>query len=194
MRNWRVKLVLDGMEGEANRVETGILQGSPAASILFITYLSGIFGEVEGRWEGVKALYFADNISWWVEGKTDEEVAEKRTRVREVTCKWGEKNGVTFEPGKSKVILFSRKRKAPTTSIRLGGRKIPFSKETIRWLGIWLDSHLTLRDHQKMIEREKCAGKIAKTRAADGLDDRQLPQGYNGICAISSVRIMGVRR
>jgi len=144
MRNRRVKLVLDGMEGEANRVEAGILQGSPAASILFITYRLGIFRKVEGRWEWVKALSFADDISWWVEGKTDEEVAEKLTRVREVTCKWGEKNGVTFEPGKSKAILFSRKRKAPTTSIRLGGRKIPFSKEMTRWLGIWLDSHLTL--------------------------------------------------
>ena len=41
--------MLDGKEGEAHEVQTGIPQGSPAAPILFITYLSGIFEEVEGR-------------------------------------------------------------------------------------------------------------------------------------------------
>ena len=91
MRNRRVKLVLDGVEGEVRRAETGIPQGSPAAPILFITYL---FGKVERKVEGVKALSFADDISWWADGKTDEEVADKPTRAAKVAGEWGVSNGV----------------------------------------------------------------------------------------------------
>jgi len=47
MSDGRVKLVLDGEVGEPNAVDTGIPQGSPAAPILFIMYLSGIFEAVE---------------------------------------------------------------------------------------------------------------------------------------------------
>ena len=39
MSDRRVKLVLDGEVGESNAVDTGDLQGSPAAPILFVTYL-----------------------------------------------------------------------------------------------------------------------------------------------------------
>jgi len=59
----KVRLVLDGMEGKAHEVDTGIPQGSPVAPILFTTYLSGIFEEAEKRVVGVKALSFADDIS-----------------------------------------------------------------------------------------------------------------------------------
>ena len=65
MEDRYVRLVLDGTEGEPYKVETGIPQGSPAAPILFITYLSGIFEEVERECKGVRALSFADDISWF---------------------------------------------------------------------------------------------------------------------------------
>jgi hypothetical protein len=49
--------------GQANTVDTGIPQGSPAAAVLFITYLSGIFDEVDIAVPGVTGLSFADDIS-----------------------------------------------------------------------------------------------------------------------------------
>jgi hypothetical protein len=48
MTERQVKLVLDGEMGQANPVDTGIPQGSPATPILFISYRSGIFNEVDG--------------------------------------------------------------------------------------------------------------------------------------------------
>jgi hypothetical protein len=47
MTDWKVKLILDSEVGEANPVDTGIPQGSPAVPILFVTYLSSIFDKVE---------------------------------------------------------------------------------------------------------------------------------------------------
>ena len=122
-------------------METGIPQGSPAVPILFVTYLSRIVEEVERECEGVRALSFADDISSWAEGKTEEDVA----------CRWGDRNGVTFDHNKSKALLFSRKRKAPTVTIKTGGTEVTFNKEITGWLGVRLNSHLTLRDHQKLM-------------------------------------------
>jgi len=47
MPDRQVKPVLDGKTCEASPADTGILQGSPAAPILFATYLSGISDELE---------------------------------------------------------------------------------------------------------------------------------------------------
>jgi hypothetical protein len=156
-----VKLLLDGEEGRVHEVETGIPQDSPAVPILFITYLSGIFEEVERRCEGVKALSFMDDISWWAEGKTEEEVAAKLSQTSEVACEWASKNGVAFDHGKREAILFSRKRKVPMATVRLGEREIPFSKEATRWLGIWLGPQLTLRNQQKLMMKK---GRNAQAR------------------------------
>jgi len=45
----KVRLVLNGQEGGDHEVDTGIPQGSPVSPILFIVYLSGLFGYVGER-------------------------------------------------------------------------------------------------------------------------------------------------
>ena len=106
-------------------------------------------------------------IAWWVEGRTDKEVAEKLTKAAEAAVGWGGKNGVTFDHGKSEAILFSRKRKTSTETITAGGREIPFNEQATRWLGIWLDSHLTLRDHQRTMMK-KGRNALARLRRLAG--------------------------
>jgi len=58
----QIKLALDGKTGEASPVDTGIPQGSPAAPILFVIYLSGVFHEVEVAAPGIRGLSFVDDI------------------------------------------------------------------------------------------------------------------------------------
>jgi len=79
MSGRQVKLVLDGITGKANSVDTGIPQGSPAAPVLFVTYLSGIFDEVEAAVPGIRGLSFVDDIVWWADGVDDKAVAAKLT-------------------------------------------------------------------------------------------------------------------
>jgi hypothetical protein len=64
MTGRQVKLVRDGETGGVSLVDTGIPQGSPAARILFVTYLSGIFDKVERAVAGIKGLSFGDDIAW----------------------------------------------------------------------------------------------------------------------------------
>jgi len=49
MSGRKVKLVMEGREGEEHEVETGVPQGSPVAPILFTAYLSGIFDMLRRR-------------------------------------------------------------------------------------------------------------------------------------------------
>jgi len=52
-----------------------------------------------------------------------------------------------FDHGKMEAALFHEKRTTPTATIKVGDENVPFNKEATRWLGAWLDSHLTLKEH-----------------------------------------------
>jgi len=65
---------------------------------------------------------------------------------------WAVANAVTFDTEKTEAILFCRRRKhntpaAPPRGILVDGRTVEFNKQATRWLGVWLDSQLTLKDH-----------------------------------------------
>ena len=145
----KVKLVLDGEVGEPNAVDTGVPQGSPAAPILFITYLSGIFEAVEKTAPGISRLSFVDDIGWWAEGRNDEEVANRLSAAAAAAMEWGRKNGVAFDQRTTEAAMFWRKRKdkEAKAKVRVGDDEVPFNKEATRWQGVWLDSQLTLKEH-----------------------------------------------
>ena len=121
MSDCQVKLVLNGKVGEAEPLDTGIAQGSPAAPILFVTYLSGIFDEVEVVVPGVRGLSFVDDISWWAEGRDDEVVAANLAAAATAAFKWAVENGVAFDHSKTEAALFHRKRSTPSATVKVGG-------------------------------------------------------------------------
>jgi len=149
MTDRKVRIALDRETGEAQVVDTGVLQGSPAAPILFVGYLSGIFNEVERKVPGVSGLSFVDDIGWWADGKDDEAVAAKLSEAATASMVWAAENGVAFDHGKTEAVIFWRKRKAAEAkaTVKVGGNEVPFNKEATRWLRVWLDSQLTLKEH-----------------------------------------------
>jgi len=149
MSDRRVKLVLDGETGEDYPVDTGVPQGSLAAPILFVTYLSGIFDAVERAAPGISGLSFVDDIGWLPEGKGEEEVAAKLSEAAAAAMEWGKNNGVAFDQGKTEAAIFWRKRKGTEAKAKVivGEEEVAFNKDATRWLGVWLDSQLTLKEH-----------------------------------------------
>jgi len=145
MTDRQVKIVLDGEVGDAAPVDTGTPQGSPAAPILFTTYLSGNFDEVENVCLGIKALSFVDDVAWWAQGKNDQEVAKKLEVAAGASLAWAARNGIVFDHGKTEATLFHRKRTAPTATIKAGDLDVGFNNEATQWIGVWLDLQLTLK-------------------------------------------------
>jgi len=140
MSDRRVKLVLDGETGDENPVDTGVPQGSPAAPILFATYLSGIFDEVEKRTAaGVSGLSFVDDIGWWAEGNNAEEVAGKLSLAAAAAIEWAGKNGVEFDHGKMEAVIFWRKKRKGTQTearVKVGDKEVSFNQAATWWLGV----------------------------------------------------------
>jgi hypothetical protein len=61
---------MDGREGDSMDVETGVPQGSLVSPVLFVIYLSELFGEVDEEEEvgGSEGISFVDDVAWVVEG------------------------------------------------------------------------------------------------------------------------------
>jgi len=145
-------------------VDASIPEGSSAASVLFITYLSGIFDVVEAAVPGIYGLSFVDDIGWWADGTDEKAVADKLSAAATASIEWATGNGVASDHGKSEAALFRRKKKVPMAEVTVVASHVPFNKMATRWLGVWLDSQLMLRDHhatrlkhgQKAMTRLQC--------------------------------------
>jgi len=104
---------------------------------------------VEKTAPGISGLSFVDDIGWWAVGRNDGEVAARLSEAAAAAMEWGRNNGVAFDQGKTEAAMFWRKRKGTEAKAKVivGDEEVPFNKEATRWLGVWLDSQLTLKEH-----------------------------------------------
>jgi len=171
MSDRKVKLVLEGREGEEYEVETGVPQGSPVAPILFTAYLSGVFDYVEETCPGVQGLSFVDGVAWWAEGKSEKETAEALGRAADSALEWADNNGITFDHAKTEAMFLSKRRRKPTESVQVGEHAVPFNKHATRWLRVWIDSKMTLKEHHstRMKKARRAMGCIRRLTGQMGL-------------------------
>ena len=71
----------------------------------------------------------------------------------EESLRWARGNAVHFEISKTEAVLLSRRRglrqAAAAEPVRVGDLLFPFASKATRWLGVWLDSALTLRTSRR---------------------------------------------
>ena len=75
----------------------------------------------------------------------------------DATLDWARENGVTFDKAKTEAFL-SKRWKKPTESVRVGDYEVQFNQHATRWLGIWIGSKMTLKEHHSA--RMKKARKV----------------------------------
>ena len=130
---------------------SGVPQGSLVSPILFIIYLSGIFEKIEEQNLEITALSFADDIGFLAPGKTVKDIQDALTKAGEQAIAWGLTNNVTFDVDKTEAVLFTKKTKVRRNlanyNIKIQNHNIKFNREVTRWLGIWLDAGLSLKEH-----------------------------------------------
>ena len=152
----------------------GVTQGSPVEPILFTAYLSGIFDQVEAAYPGVQGLSFVDDVAWWADGKTEKEVAEALGKAATVALDWNGENRVTFDQAKTEAMFLSKRRRKPTETVPVGDGEVPFNKQVARWLGVWIDSKITLKEHHsaRMKSAWQAIGRIRRLTGQAGLCPR----------------------
>lgn len=139
-------------------------EGSPASTILFLIYISGVFLEIESRLPQVICLSFMDDLEFLAAGKSVIEIKEALEKAGQITLEWGTRNAVTYDISKTEAMLFSKARKQKlleqlkAIQLRFGGQTIKFNQEATQWLGMWLDSRLSFGSHfRERLKRAKTA-------------------------------------
>jgi len=162
----KFEMVIEGNVMERHPVEAGIPQGSPVSPILFAIHMSGLIKLVEERVTGAKGLSSVDDVGWVATGNDVNQVIGKLEACVRVSIDWAERWELEFDTAKTKAALFTRRRGHKkhlrlklTAKVRVGNGFVRFNREATRWLGVWVDAHLTLKEHHN--------GCMKKARAAE---------------------------
>lgn len=138
----RVEVRHTGGVTQPRQLECGLPQGSPISPILFLLYMAEA---LKGGMPGMKFSY-ADDIGILGIGPTAAtSLAAAQSQV-DWLLQWATANAVAFDVAKTEVIQFGRARGDRPGVIRMGNTTINAS-QSVRWLGVWLDSGLTFRHH-----------------------------------------------
>ena len=129
---------VDGQDGEAMDVTTGLPQGSPISPVLFAIYIADIHEEVERQLEYSRGISSVDDVTWLVEDTDLSDVVRKLERCAAASLQWASCNVGNFETPKTEAVLFSKRRKHHRCdrSIRVGGQSVRFTLAATRRLGI----------------------------------------------------------
>jgi len=122
-----------------------------------------------------------------VDGADDEAMAAKLSEAAAASIDCAANNGVPFDQGKTEAAIFRPRKTAPMATVKGGANTVPFNKEAARWLGIWLDSQLTLRDHHdiRLKDGKRAMARLPPGCRADGTVTGKLPQGHGGMRSVS---------
>ena len=79
---------------------------------------------------------------------------------------------MAFDHSKTEAALFRRKKKkASKEMVTVDGNPVSFNKEATRWLGVWLDSQLLLKDHHatRLKQGQKAMTRLRRLTGQMGL-------------------------
>lgn len=77
----KIQLVIDGHDNKERTIETGIPQGSPVSSILFLIYISGVFDNVSKTSPDIMSLSFVDDLGFIASGYSVKEIVQALEKV-----------------------------------------------------------------------------------------------------------------
>jgi ribonuclease HI len=151
LSNRTAQLVIDGFTCPLRDISAGLPQGSPLSPILFIIYLHTLLKKIDEIFPDKVNASFVDDIGFIAEGKDAEEVAKLLGEVGSQLVHLGGEYQTRFDEEKTEAVLFTRKRrqlqKIGSLQVQLPNFTCKFQKEATRWLGFWLNSKLSFKEH-----------------------------------------------
>ncbi len=140
---------------------------------------------------------FVDDLAFLTSDRSINKVARLLEKAGKIALKWGTNNSVTYDMSKTEAILFSKARRSKLarqiseTRLKIGGEIVNFNKEATRWLGVWLDSHLSFASHvnERMKKAKAAEFRIKQLSKTYGLSPGLVRRIQ--IAAVQSVALYG---
>lgn len=145
LTNRKLKLAFDNeIMNNSVSINAEIPQDSSILSILFLIYISQLFKCNSNL--AVRLISYIDNIAIVVLSKIIQENCKLLQYTARKLINWRKNHYIEFDMKKTELIHFSHSNKSLKYSVRIMNNSI-FSKEMVRWLGIWLDRKLSFKIH-----------------------------------------------
>ena len=160
------RLTFGGYTSEVFPVRTGGPQGSPLLPILFVVFISSLHKLFDQDNDRVLGIGFVDDTNILVWGPSAEANCRRLESLHEQCLAWAQQYGAVFAPDKYQLIHFTRKRTADVTA-KVGitgfhGEPV----ESLRVLGVWVDSKLRWSTHIAQAAQKGLAQYEALSRLA----------------------------
>lgn len=124
----------------------GLPQGSVLSPILYNIYTHDLESSI-----GVcRILQYADDILLYCSHKNIEIAIDNLETSLNKLHSWLLNHGLNLSPGKSNIVLFTRKRNLPSIEIKINNSPIPV-RDSVKFLGFTLDRKLNGIDHCNQI-------------------------------------------
>jgi len=161
-----VEMIIECNVMERQTEEEGVPQSSPVSPSIFVIYTSGIIKWVEEYVSEAQGLSGLDHLGWVATRCDVNHVITISERCAAKSIDWASRRGVQFDTAKTEAALFTRRpghrkhlRPILYGKIRVGNGSIRFNAQPTCSLGVWMDAHLTFKEHH-----DRC---MTKARAAN---------------------------
>ena len=159
LSNRKQIVVVDNCKSDIRDVLAGVPQGSRLGPLLWLIFVQDIIEDLESE-----VLLFADDTCLFASANDPAETAEIINRDLAKITEWSRKWKVTFNPSKSKDLIFSFQKPLFNSPPIIFNNTIVDRVDKHKHLGVWLSSNL---DFSKQIHETclKANGKMAVLRS-----------------------------
>ncbi|CEJ95213.1 hypothetical protein VHEMI10708 [[Torrubiella] hemipterigena] len=129
-------------QSDSIELPCGLPQGSPISPILYLLYIVDIYSL-----DGADKRYgYADDTAMLFIGSSLQETSQRAEQAIQRMVEWSKSTAVTFDPAKTEIMHFTRKRVTESPTIQHQD-KVNKATPSMRWLGVYLDSKLKFNAH-----------------------------------------------
>ena len=149
--NGRTQHVLvEGVKSRLIQVISGISQGTVISALLFLIFINDLPESVKKSFTGL----FCDDTLIAKEIHNDTDATELQEDLKTVE-EWSKMWGMQFNTLKSEVMTITNVRKPIETTYNLSGKDLD-KKESIKYLGVWIDNKLSFKKHiEEKVKKSK---------------------------------------
>ncbi|GMH39517.1 hypothetical protein BSKO_07415 [Bryopsis sp. KO-2023] len=147
--------------GQELVIGNSIPQGSPISPVLFLLVMDSCLKRAFPENSTLRAppvpCAFADDLFVTFTIPTNENTDQAQSVLHSLAI-WAWEARMIFEPSKTQVIFFAKRKKSIEVDLYLKGEQIPQPVDVIRLLGLWLDRKLLFKHHVEKVAAKAWRG------------------------------------